>query len=460
MFAPFRGACASARALMRVRQRTLRCAMLYAMCCIALVPLGARRLGAQATSPSIPMTDPLGLPMTRIGSGTAWLPDSAPMFGVMKNAGAWMFMLHGSAFLQQTNQGGPRGDAQFGSVNWGMINAMRGVGGGRLQLRAMASADVFTVGRRGYPLLLQTGESYRGEALHDRQHPHDMLMEIAAVYERALTPNLGMQVYAAAAGEPALGPVAFPHRPAAAGDPFATLSHHWQDASHVSFGVATAGLYTRRVKVEGSVFNGREPDDVRTNLDYQGARLDSYAGRVSFNPTTSWALSASMGWLADAEKAHPGETVRRAVGSAMWSRGRSAGGSQSVSLIIGANAKEADPWSRSVALEGLTDLRGRLQLYTRVEVVEKSGEELVLDHDGPLHDAIFRVAQLTIGGVREVSAGRFGRVGLGARATVNAVPASLESIYGSRTPLGGAVFIRWRTSRMTTMAMDHAHMKH
>ncbi|MCC6241607.1 MAG: hypothetical protein IT353_02145 [Gemmatimonadaceae bacterium] len=459
-YAPNRGA----RALLRTRVRAMLPSATppytAALCTTLLLAVVPRIVAAQAPSANIPMTDPLGLPMTRIGSGTAWLPDSAPMFGVMKNAGAWMFMLHGTAFLQQTNQGGARGDSQFGSVNSGMLNAMRGVAGGRLQLRAMASADVFTVGGRGYPLLLQTGESYRGESLHDRQHPHDMLMEIAALYERALTPNLAMQVYAAAAGEPALGPVAFPHRPAAAGDPFATLSHHWQDASHVSFGVATAGLYTRRVKVEGSVFNGREPDDVRTNLDFNGARLDSYSGRVSFNPTSSWALSASMGWLAEAEKAHPGETVRRAVGSALWSRGGSAGGSQSVSLIVGANSKESEPWSRSLAIEGLTDLRGRLQLYTRMEIVEKSGEELVLDHDGPLHDAIFRVAQLTIGGVRETSAGRLGRVGIGARATVNAVPTSLEPIYGSRTPLGGAVFLRWRTSRMTMTAMDHAHMKH
>ncbi len=429
------------------------------------------------------MSDPIGLPMTRIGSGTAWLPDSAPMFGSMKDVGSWMFMLHGSAFAQYVNQGGARGDAQFGIVNWGMVNAMRAQGRGRLQLRAMGSLDAFTVGGRGYPLLLQTGESYRGEALHDRQHPHDLLMEIAAVYEQALTRTVAAQLYVAPAGEPALGPVAFPHRPSAAADPLATLSHHWQDATHVSFGVVTAAVYTSRMKLEGSVFNGREPDGVRTNIDWNGASLDSYSGRLTINPTPAWSLSASMGWLADAEKAHPGETVRRAVGSALWSQSSAEGGSRSVAFIVGANSLSGAPFSRSAGVEGLVDIRGRWQLFARTELVEKSGEELVLDeaHSSPTavipqasaqltrvardpgeaeREAIYRVAHLTVGGVRETRAGRLGRIGVGLRATLNMVPTALEPIYGSRTPLGAALFVRWRTSRMNMGNVDHSTMHH
>ncbi len=443
-------------------QALLPAAMLMAFTATAL----AAPLSAQSSSA---MLDPLGLPMTRIGSGTAWLPDSAPMFGVMRDRGSWMFMLHGSAFAQQVSQRGPRGDSQFGVVNWGMINALRPVSGGRLQLRAMASVDAFTVGGRGYPLLLQTGESYRGEALHDRQHPHDLLMEIAAVYERRVARDVAVQLYVAPAGEPALGPVAFPHRPSAAGDPLATLSHHWQDATHVSFGVATMGVYTRRLKLEGSVFNGREPDDVRTNIDWKGASLDSYAGRLTVNPTSQLSLSTSMGWLADAEKAHPGETVRRAVVSALWSRTRGPAGSQSLALILGGNSLSGAAWTRSAGLEVLHD-RGGLQLFARAEVVEKSAEELVLDEDHDVHtssavarapgeDDLHRVGHVTVGAVAERPIPRFGRFGLGMRGTVNVVPAALESIYGSRRPLGMAVFIRWRTSRMN-IGMDHSGMHH
>ncbi|MEQ1690358.1 MAG: hypothetical protein ABMA00_03685 [Gemmatimonas sp.] len=400
------------------------------------------------------MTDPLGLPMTRSGSGTSWLPDSAPMYGVMRGAGSWMFMLHGTAFVQQIRQNGPRGDSQFGSVNWGMVNAMRPFAGGRLQLRAMGSVDAFTVGGKGYPLLLQTGESYRGESIHDRQHPHDLIMEVAAIYERAITRDVAVQLYAAPSGEPALGPVAFPHRPSAAADPFATLSHHWQDATHVSFGVVTAGVYTRRVKLEGSVFNGREPDDVRTNIDWQGARLDSYSGRVSVNATSDVALSASFGRLKDAEVSHPGESLRRAVAAAQWSRVRADSGTQSMALIVGGNAVGDERWSRSVALEGLRDFRGRWQVFTRAELVEKSEEELVLSHE----DTRRRVGHLSIGGLREMSAGRAGRIGIGARATVNFVPDALSAAYGSRAPLGAAIYLRWRTSRMVMggmSGMDH-----
>jgi hypothetical protein len=448
--------------------------------CVAGLLLLSSRATAQ---PHRAMSDPIGLPMTRIGSGTSWLPDSAAMFGSMKNAGSWMFMLHGSAFAQYVNQGGARGDAQFGLVNWGMVNAMRAQGRGRLQLRAMGSLDAFTVGGRGYPLLLQTGESYRGEALHDRQHPHDLLMEIAAVYEQALTRAVAVQLYVAPAGEPALGPVAFPHRPSAAADPLATLSHHWQDATHVSFGVVTAAVYTSRIKLEGSVFNGREPDDVRTNIDWNGASLDSYSGRLTINPTPALSLSASMGWLADAEKAHPGETVRRAVGSALWSQSSAEGGSRSLAFIVGANSLSGAPFSRSAGLEGLVDIRGRWQLFARTELVEKSGEELVLDETQPSataavplasarltrlardpgeaeSEAIYRIAHLTVGGVRETRAGRLGRIGVGMRATLNMVPSALEPIYGSRTPLGAALFVRWRTSRMNLGEVDHSTMHH
>ncbi len=411
------------------------------------------------------MVDPLGLPMTRTGSGTSWLPDSAPMFGVMRDAGPWMFMLHGAAFAQHVQQGGARGAAHTGVVNWGMANALRPLAGGRLQLRAMGSLDVFTVGGKGYPLLLQTGESYRGVPLHDRQHPHDLIMELAAVFERRLTSNVAMQLYVAPAGEPALGPVAFPHRPSAAGDPLATLSHHWQDATHISFGVVTAGVYTGRVKLEGSVFNGREPDDVRTNIDWRGARLDSRAARATVNPTAQLSLSTSMGWLRDAEPSHLGETLRRAVASALWSRSLEGGRSQSLAFIVGANGLIGDPWTQSVAVEGLSD-RGPLQFFLRAEVVRKSAEELVLedDHDGGNvehgEEMIHSVGHLTLGAVREAAIGRAGRLGLGARGTLNVVPSSLVGAYGSRTPLGVAVFLRWRTSRMSVGAMDHGAMDH
>src|SRR2546428_434644 len=240
---------------------------------------GAARVGAQmemGPGHTEGSARPLGVPEQRAGSGTSWLPDATPMHAIHLAWGSWTLMTHGAVFLQFDDQGGPRGGSPLGVVNWGMLAASRGALGGRLHLRLMLSAEPFTIGARGYPLLLQTGEEYGGAPLVDRQHPHDLFMELAALYERRIADNLAASIYLAPVGEPALGPPAFPHRPSASSDPLAPLSHHWQDATHITFGVITAGLFTRSVKVEGSVFNGREPDENRTDFDYAGRRLHSY----------------------------------------------------------------------------------------------------------------------------------------------------------------------------------------
>ena len=224
---------------------------------------------------AIMMIDPLGVSMERMGSGTTWIPDAVPLPARHVMSGSWLLMLHGFGFVQYDKQGGPRGADQFGSLNWAMLMASRDLLGGRFQARTMLSLDPATVTNRGYPLLLQSGETYRGQPLVDRQHPHDFWMELAMMYERVLSRSVGVTVYAAPSGEPALGPVAFMHRPSAMDNLAAPLSHHWQDATHISFGVLTAGLFGRHWKLEGSAFNGREPNEERWGFDR--IRFDSYS---------------------------------------------------------------------------------------------------------------------------------------------------------------------------------------
>src|SRR4029453_18668658 len=198
---------------------------------------------------------PFGIPMTRMGSGTTWLPDASAMRAWHVTTGSWMLMVHGDAFLQYDHQGGPRGADQVGSINWAMLMAMRQLGGGTLHLHGMLSAEPLTIGAQGYPLLLQSGETYQGEPLHDRQHPHDLFMELSALYERAISRRIGVMLYVAPVGEPAIGPVAYMHRPSSLNDPFAPLAHHWTDATHITYGVVSAGLFTKHVKLEGTLFN-------------------------------------------------------------------------------------------------------------------------------------------------------------------------------------------------------------
>lgn len=400
---------------------------------------------------------PLGIPMSRMGSGTAWLPDASPMYASHTMLGNWNVMLHGLAYLQYDDQGSKRGDRQLGSVNWGMAMADHALAGGRFAVRAMLSAEPFTVGRRGYPLLLQSGETLRGVPLHDRQHPHDLFMEAAALYDRAVSKNVGVSLYVAPVGEPAIGPVAFPHRPSAANDPLAPIGHHWQDATHIAFGVITGGVFTRTVRVEGSIFNGREPDQTRTNFDYQGRRLDSYAGRVTINPAPRWSVSGSYAYLASPEGLHPTESVRRMSGSVLHSAPLRTGGDWSSALVYGANTHAGAPRSNSVLVETNLDLDSRNAVFGRAEVVQKSREDLAIPFDeisgvGPGGvtgaDHQLSVGELTLGYARELARVAGGSIAVGAAGTVNMIPEAARAVYGSSAPLGATVFLRLRPGRM------------
>jgi hypothetical protein len=390
------------------------------------------------------------------------------------NAGAWDLMLHGTAFLQYDYQGSRRGDRQFGSVNWGMIAAGHALAGGMLTLRGMVSAEPLTVGGRGYPLLLQSGEAYRGEPLHDRQHPHDVFMELAGLYDREVGRNLAMSLYVAPVGEPALGPVAFPHRASASNNPMAPLGHHWQDATHISFGVITAGLYTRALKIEGSIFNGREPDDIRTNFDYRGRSLDSYAARLTVNPNENWSLSGSYAYLKSPEQLSPLDPVHRVVGSAMYDRPFRGSGDWSSTLVYGGNRHGgASSLSSSALLETNLNIDSRNAVFGRAEMVQKSATDLVIEPDVVFtgnaastgfqqprslagHDqAMFSVGELSLGYMRELTRVGAGSIGIGAAGTVNLLPSTLEHVYGSLNPLGGAIFLRIRPGLMNT----HSAMK-
>jgi hypothetical protein len=217
------------------------------------------------TMPSV--VAPLGIPFSRFGSGTSWRPDSSPMRAAHRTVGDWMLMLHGAAFGQFDHQGTRRGDTQPGLTDWEMLVAAHDYGGGLFRANLMTSFEALVLGERGYPELLQTGGTYHGARLVNYQHPHDLFMETSVAYDHSLTKQVASGLYVAAVGEPALGPVAFMHRPSAEADPFAPLGHHWQDAAHESFGVVTGELYTHSVMLEGSAFNGREPDEYRFNFD-------------------------------------------------------------------------------------------------------------------------------------------------------------------------------------------------
>src|SRR2546428_5213666 len=382
---------------------------------------------------------PLGIPESRMGSGTSWLPDASPMHAAHYMLGRWTLMLHGKGFFQYDWQGGSRGSNQLGIVNWGMMAASRPLVGGQLQLRAMLSAEPWTIGSRGYPLLVQTGESYQGAPLHDRQHPHDLFMELAALYERPVARNLGLSLYLAPVGEPAVGPVAFPHRPSVAADPLAPISHHWQDGTHITFGVVTAGMFTRNVKLEASWFNGREPDENRTNFDYTGRRVDSYSARLTVNPGPRWSLSIWYAYLKSPEGLHPDESLHRIGAAALTTQPVGTIGTWSSALIYGANHQIGPgPLASSIVLESTVEFDGTNTFFGRAEYVRKSAEELVIPAVPPTTQ--YDVGALALGYLRTVGTVAGLAAGVAVRGSVNLVPSSLVAVYGGRPPAGGGGF--------------------
>ena len=385
----------------------------------------------------------------REGSGTSWMPDSSPVYAHHLMAGDWMLMLHYAATVGYDDQWSDRGSRRVASTNWLMGMASHPLLGGQVTFRSMLSAEPATAaGEKQLPLLLQSGETYGGVPLHDRQHPHDLFMETAAIYRYPIGDVVGVELYAAASGEPALGPTAFMHRPSAMNNPFPPIGHHWQDSTHITFGVLTAGVYNRWAKLEGSVFHGREPDEDRWDFDF-GA-LDSWSGRLTVNPTSQTSFQMSYGFIQSPEALLPDENLHRLTASGMYSRPAFQEGNVSLSAIWGRNIEEHHS-TNSFLVEANLDLDGRNVPFARLEYVQKLGHDLVLPGDP---DAKYDVFQAQLGYVH-----RFGQLGpvvptLGAVVNIGAVPDSVASAYGTNAPVGAFVFIGLQPPKM---AMTHEH---
>lgn len=383
------------------------------------------------------------LPASRGGSGTGWLPDASPMYGLMLQSGKWSYMLHGSIAVRYTKHDlfnkGSRGDEQFDAPNWFMGMAQRQVGkNGLIHFNLMMSADRLTEGGGGYPLLFQSGESWKGTPLIDHQHPHDLFSELSASYSYSFSKKTDLSIYLGYPGEPALGPVAFMHRPSAMANPDAPISHHWSDATHITFGVATVGFRFDDFKVEASSFTGREPNENRYNFDKP--RFDSWSGRLNYNPSANWALQVSHGFIKSPEELHPEENIYRTTASATYSRPLGDEKYFNATALWGLNKSSGHAGDNSALLEG--DLRmKRLDIYTRYEFVQKTTEELVLDPVAYGDDTIFPINAITLGVNYDVA--HIGPLNLagGGQLSFYAADNRLSSLYGKH-PMGGELFIR------------------
>jgi hypothetical protein len=394
-------------------------------------------------------------PMNREGSGTSWLPDSTPMHAwskMYKDGG--MLMLMGTAYLRYTQVGGNRdvsvagkgGRARVDAPTMFMAMYSRPLTSrSQLGLRVMASLDPIIERGYGYPLLYQSGELFKGQPIHDRQHPHDFISELAATYSYRTAENQSFFIYGGIVGEPALGPPMYLHRPSGANNPDAPIGHHWQDASHITWGVVTAGYNFGRFKLEGSVFNGTEPDENRWAFDKP--KLDSFSARFSFNPTKDLAFQISHGYLKKPERAEPDlDHMQRTTASAIYNKAFSESKNWASTFVWGQNYKEGHA-TNSFLFESDYSF-GKNAIFGRLERVQKDGHELVIPHKDPIHEDVFWLGAYSIGYVRDIVKNKGIDVGLGGMATFNSNPAALTSYYGGTRHSGYQFFLRFRPSKM------------
>lgn len=379
-------------------------------------------------------------------------------------ATGWHVMQDGVIYGLFNRQGGPRGGTEFVVPNWWMGMAMREKGRHQISLNAMFSLDPATVGKSGYREIFQVGETLDDKPLIDRQHPHDLIMQLAAAWRVSFSNDVSVTLSGGPAGEPTLGPIAFMHRPSAAGLVLATLGHHTFDSTHISYGVAAAAIERGRWTIEGSVFNGREPDEHRWDFDM--GKMDSHAGRVWFRPTETLELQVSRGKLVEPEILEEGNVIRTTA-SAGWFK-PAADGLAAATVGYGVNKAHGEHRHGlfgEFTLERLPfSVSGRLDVQQVETSVLLTGD--VEDHAEDREPAR-TVMALTLGGTRRIGTWRGFEGDIGAHATVYRVPQILKATHGSN-PVSFQVFFRLRlptggAERMWNMRMSRIHpmgMKH
>lgn len=385
--------------------------------------------------------------MNALGSGTSLNPASTPAYMLHFKSGDWSLMAHGEIKAGINSQTGPRGVTRGESLNWGMLMAERKLGPGSLMLRGMVSLEPFTMPGGGSPMLFQTGETYKGREIVDAQHPHNLVMELAAGYTLPVSKDLSVFVYGGPVAEPALGPTAFMHRESAMGVP---LSHHWQDATHISTGVVTLGADIGKFRLEGSRFHGKEPGEDRLSLNV--GNLDSWSTRLSFAPTPDLVMQVSHGHLKNPEAHEPGD-VDRTTASFTYNK-RWTDGNWATTGVFGRN-HTGHGGSNSYLLETNVNFLDKNYIWGRFESASKHGleRENIFGKPGGQGDdhhdlpESARINAFTIGAGRDIWTTNNFRLGLGGEVTFYDAPDHLNSIYGE-TPVGLKFFLRVRPDKM------------
>jgi len=381
-------------------------------------------------------------PMSEEGSGTSWVPRSTQMFGWMRMSATDMQMTHGAIFPRYVSTGSDRGGRRVDAPNWFMFMGSHAFSDrSQFGYAAMLSADFLTENENGYPLLFQTGESAYGQRLHDYQHPHELFSELAVTYSVRVGAESSAYAYVGYPGEPALGPPVFMHRRIAYDMPDSTIGHHWQDATHIQFGVATLGFAPiSNVKLEASTFTGREPNEIRTNFD--PIHLDSHSVRLLWNASDNVAAEVSYAFIKSPEALDPLASQHRLVASVLYNKPLGLDHNLYAGLVFGQNIESGGGRTSSYLFEADYQA-GHNTGYARFEAGTRTALDLAIPNVDPA--TVYSVGAYTFGAVHDLTRNAAAvNIGLGAQFTLGSKSATLASVYGSGTPLGYEVFFRVR----------------
>jgi hypothetical protein len=377
-------------------------------------------------------------------AGTDAEASSTPIKMLTFVRGGWTMMLHGEAFLNEIQQTGPRGADKLFSTNWIMAMLQHRSGKNEVTFRTMLSLEPATITGRFYPELFEQGETAFGRPIVDGQHPHDFFMELAALYDYRPSDRTLISLYVAPMGDPALGPLAYPHRASASEDPLAPLGHHLQDSTHIASDVITAGLAYGKFHWEASGFHGREPDELRWNVNH--GKIDSWSTRATINPSVDWSFQFSIGRLHSPEALQPADDVRRMTASVLYNRPLGKGNWASM-LLWGRNQSLLDGnVGNSYLAESTLRFKRSNAVWTRIENVDRTNE-LVLGANplppGFVERYFTRVQAYSVGYDRDLAHWLHVATAIGGEFSWYGVPADLDSIYGSH-PCGVVLFLRLR----------------
>jgi hypothetical protein len=361
--------------------------------------------------------------MDRESSGTSWEPEATHMPGIYGMHHTWGYMIQTNANIIFDHQRGRRGEKKFFSENMIMGTIQKDIGSSTFAFRGMFSFEPGTMGKSGYPLLLQTGETANGKTpLIDRQHPHNFFMELAAVYTIAWKDS-SFFMYAGMPGEPALGPPVYIMRFSSLYNPETPIIHHWMDSTHITFGVITAGYTWKWLKIDGSIFTGREPDQHRWS--FNRPRFSSPCIRLSINPTENWALQISYGYLKSPEQLEPCVNIDRLTASASYQKTWHDNQWQTTAAW-GRNMNNPGPNLDGFLLESTIEIHKKYVLFGRAEYVAKDGLFKLPD---PRAHEIFKVGKFNGGTLYEPFWWKDIQVGFGLCGSIIMVPESLKQSY-------------------------------